>query len=41
MDLLIAADARAVNGVLFGGDATQRKMANSVFDGINTLGDIG
>jgi hypothetical protein len=40
MDLLVAADARSAGGVLFGGNATQRKMANSVFDGINTSGDI-
>jgi hypothetical protein len=41
LDILIRADERAVNGRLYNGDSALRTMANSVFDGINTLGDIG
>lgn len=41
MDLLIRADAQAVNGTLYSSNATLRTMANSVFDAINSLGDIG
>ena len=39
MDLLLAADAQAVNGVLYNGDAARRKEANDVFSGINESGD--
>ena len=39
-DLLAAADARAVNGALYGGNAGLRNMANGVFSGINEQGDI-
>jgi hypothetical protein len=38
MDLLKAADAQAVNGVLYNGDATKRNEANSVFSAINESG---
>ena len=41
MDILLYADQQAVNGVLYNGNTKLRTMANSVFDGINTLGDIG
>jgi parallel beta-helix repeat protein len=40
MDILLAADAQAVNGVLYNGDTTKRDMANNVFSGINQAGDI-
>jgi hypothetical protein len=40
LDLLQAADAQAVNGVLYGGNATKRKEANDVFSAANQAGDI-
>jgi hypothetical protein len=40
MDILLAADAQAVDGVLYNGDTTRRNMANNVFSGINQAGDI-
>jgi parallel beta-helix repeat protein len=40
LDILTAADARAVNGVLYGGNSGLRNMANNVFSGINEQGDI-
>jgi hypothetical protein len=40
MDLLLAADAQAVNGVLYNGDTAKRNMANTVFSAINEAGDI-
>jgi hypothetical protein len=40
MDLLLAADARAVNGVLYGGNATRRNEANNVFSAVNQDGGI-
>ncbi|MCY2926375.1 MAG: hypothetical protein NT031_13230, partial [Planctomycetota bacterium] len=40
MDILMAANNQAVNGVLYGGVVGLQNMANSVFDGINTRGDI-
>jgi len=39
-DILAAADARAVGGVLYGGNWAMRTMANNVFAGINEAGDI-
>lgn len=41
MDLLLATDAATVNGALYSGDTLLRNMANSVYDAINNLGDIG
>jgi hypothetical protein len=41
MDILLAADDQAVNGVLYGGDATKRTKANNVFSAINQAGGIG
>jgi hypothetical protein len=35
MDLLLAADAQSVNGVLYSGNATKRKEANDIFSAIN------
>jgi hypothetical protein len=40
MDLLLAADAQTVNGVLYNGNTTKRTMANSVFSAINQAGSI-
>jgi hypothetical protein len=40
MDLLLAADAQAVNGVLYNGDTTKRNQANNVFSAINEAGSI-
>jgi N-acetylneuraminic acid mutarotase len=40
MDLLLAADAQAVNGVLYGGNAAKRNEANSVFSAVNQAGAI-
>lgn len=39
LDFLQAADARAINGVLYGGDVTLRRMCNEVFSAINEAGD--
>jgi N-acetylneuraminic acid mutarotase len=41
LDLLLAADAQAVNGVLYNGSKTLRKEANDVFGAINQAGTIG
>jgi hypothetical protein len=41
MDLLLAADQQAVNGLLYNGNATLRKQANDVFGAINDAGNIG
>ena len=38
MDLLLALDAQAVNGVLYNGNTTKRDMANNVFSAINEAG---
>jgi hypothetical protein len=40
LDLLLAADAQAVNGVLYGGNATRRNEANAVFSAVNQGGGI-
>jgi hypothetical protein len=40
MDLLLAADARAVNGVLYNGNTTRRNEANAVFSAVNQDGGI-
>src|SRR5262249_57331234 len=40
MDLLLAADAQAVNGVLYNGNTTRRNEANSVFSAVNQAGGI-
>jgi hypothetical protein len=41
MDLLKAADAQGVYGVLYNGDSTKRNEANSIFSAINQGGGIG
>jgi hypothetical protein len=35
LDILLAADAQAVDGALYNGDTTKRNQANDVFSGIN------
>ncbi len=40
LDLLLAADAQAVNGQLYAGNVTKRKEANDVFSAINGAGGI-
>jgi streptogramin lyase len=40
MDLLLAADAQAVNGVLYNGNAAKRNEANAVFSAVNQAGGI-
>src|SRR5205823_11883960 len=40
MDMLLATDAQAVNGVLYGGNATRHNQANNVFSAINQVGGI-
>ena len=38
MDILLAADAQAVNGVLYNGNTTKRNQANDIFSAINQVG---
>jgi uncharacterized delta-60 repeat protein len=40
MDLLLATDTQAVDGVLYNGDTTKRKEANNVFSAVNQAGGI-
>jgi hypothetical protein len=40
MDLLLATDGQAVNGVLFGGNTTRRSHANAVYSFINDTGGV-
>jgi len=40
MDLLLAADAQAVQGVLYNGNAAKRNEANAVFSAVNQAGGI-
>src|SRR5262249_23170793 len=40
MDLLLAADAQAVDGILYNGNATKRNEANAVFSAVNQTGGI-
>jgi len=41
LDLLLAADAQAVNGLLYNGIVTLRNEANNVFSALNQAGAIG
>jgi hypothetical protein len=41
LDLLLATDAQAVNGVLYNGNATKRNEANTVYSAVNQAGGIG
>jgi hypothetical protein len=38
MDLLLATDSQAINGMLYNGDRTRRNQANNVFSAINEAG---
>ncbi len=40
MDILLAADSQAVDGVLYNGDSVKSNKANNVFSGINEAGGI-
>jgi parallel beta-helix repeat protein len=40
MDLLLATDAQAVNGVLYNGNTTKRNEANNIFSAVNEGGSI-
>jgi hypothetical protein len=40
MDLLLATDAQAVNGVLYSGNATKRSHANDVYSAVNQAGGL-
>jgi hypothetical protein len=40
MDVLLAADAQAVNGLLYNGDTVKRTKANAVFSAINQAGGL-
>jgi hypothetical protein len=40
LDILLAADAQAVNGVLYNGTTAKRNMANTIFSAINQAGGI-
>jgi hypothetical protein len=40
MDLLLAADNQAINGLLYGGNTTKRNEANNVFSAVNQAGGI-
>jgi uncharacterized delta-60 repeat protein len=40
LDILLAADAQAVNGVLYNGNTTRRNQANTVFSAINEAGGL-
>jgi hypothetical protein len=40
LDLLLATDAQAVNGLLYNGNATRREHANNVYSFVNQTGDI-
>jgi hypothetical protein len=40
MDLLLATDAQAVNGLLYNGNAAKRNEANAVYSALNQAGSI-
>jgi hypothetical protein len=40
MDVLLAVDAQAVNGVLYNGDTVKRNKANAVFSAVNQAGGL-
>ena len=39
MDLLLATDAQAVNGLLYGGNAHKKALADTVYDALLQAGD--
>jgi hypothetical protein len=40
MDILLATDSQAVNGLLYNGDTVKRNKANNVFSAINEVGGL-
>jgi hypothetical protein len=40
MDVLLAADAQVVDGVLYNGDTVKRNKANAVFSAVNQAGGL-
>jgi hypothetical protein len=40
MDLLLATDDQAVNGLLYNGNATRRNEANAVYSALNQAGSV-
>ena len=40
LDLLLATDNQAVNGVLYNGNATKRNEANNIYSAVNQTGGI-
>ena len=40
MDLLLATDDQAVNGLLYNGTATRRNEANAVYSALNPAGSV-
>jgi hypothetical protein len=40
MDLLLATDDQAINGLLYGGNATKRNEANAVYSALNQAGSV-
>ena len=41
MDLLLATDSQAINGLLYNGNAAKRNEANAVYSALNQAGSIG
>jgi hypothetical protein len=41
MDLLLATEAQAVNGLLYNGNTAKRNEANAVYSALNQAGSIG
>ena len=41
MELLLATDDQAINGLLYNGNTTKRNEANAVFSALNQAGGIG
>ncbi len=41
LDLLLATDAQSAGGVLYGGNASKRSLANGVYGALNQAGSIG
>ena len=40
LDLLLATNNQAINGVLYGGNAAKRNAANNVYGAVNQAGGI-
>jgi hypothetical protein len=41
MDLLLATDDQAINGLLYNGNAARRNAANAVYSALNQAGSVG